>query len=94
MDATLNSREQISSYRNSDAISLFYVLQVATRPWALPTSDATVTSGDLTKLCNHKRKLLAMATLAADPGFNSQQQQAHGIQGAGDTQLPKTKKGE
>jgi hypothetical protein len=35
-----------------------------------------------------------MATLAAGPGFNSQQQQTHGTQGSGDTQLPKTKKGE
>lgn len=70
------------------------LLQVATRPWTLPSSDATVVSGDLTKLCNHKRKLLAMATLAAGPGFNSQQQQAHGLQGTGDTQVAKTKKGE
>jgi len=60
----------------------------------MPPSDSTVTSGDLTKLCNHKRKLLAMAALAAGPGFNSQQQQqAHGTQGSGDMQLPKTKKG-
>ncbi|XP_021935845.1 uncharacterized protein LOC110837716 isoform X3 [Zootermopsis nevadensis] len=66
--------------------------KVATRPWTLPSSDATVVSGDLTKLCNHKRKLLAMATLAAGPGFNSQQQQAHGLQGTGDTQVAKTKK--
>jgi hypothetical protein len=63
----------------------------------MPPSDSTVTSGDLTKLCNHKRKLLAMAALAAGPGFNSQQQQqqqqAHGTQGSGDMHLPKTKKG-
>jgi hypothetical protein len=60
----------------------------------MPPSDSTVTSGDLTKLCNHKRKLLAMAALAAGPGFNSQQQQqVHGTQGSGDMQLPKAKKG-
>ncbi|XP_069688774.1 nuclear receptor coactivator 6-like isoform X2 [Periplaneta americana] len=71
--------------------------KVATRPWAMPPSDSTVTSADLTKLCNHKRKLLAMATLAAGPGFNSQQQQqlqqqTHGAQGSADAQLPKVKK--
>ena len=36
--------------------------QVTSRPWRVPEDHVTLT-GDLTKLCNHKRKLVAMATL-------------------------------
>jgi hypothetical protein len=39
-------------------------LQVASKPWTLTPDTNT---GDLTKLCNHKRKIMAMASLDCKP---------------------------